>query len=80
MTLCLAIKETNNNSPLAPFNGAARNARGATIPTSGRNKALLFAVIGTIYQVFPPARKGYVHVDRQNRRQSCRRARRQEAC
>jgi len=48
MTLPCAIKETNNNSPLAPFQRGVRNARGAAIPTSCRNKALLFAAIGTI--------------------------------
>jgi len=48
MTLPCAIKETSNNSPLAPFQRGVRNARGAAIPTSRRNKALLFAAIGTI--------------------------------
>ena len=57
---------------------AARRARGAGIPTSHWNKALLFAANATIYQVSPLARKGYAHVDRQSRRQPGRRARRQE--
>jgi hypothetical protein len=73
-------KEPNNNSPLGPFNGARAFAREAPVPASCRNKALLFAAIGTIYQIFLPARKGYAHVDRQNRRQSCGRTRSQEAC
>ena len=36
----------------------ARNGRIARIPTSRANKALLFAAIVTIYQIFPPIRKG----------------------
>jgi hypothetical protein len=63
MTLWRSIKQGNNNSSLAPFIDA-QSERGAGIPAASWSKVLLFGPIVTIYQIFPPARKGYPHVDR----------------
>ena len=57
-------KEASNNSPLAPLNQAPATIEVAPIPASRANKALLFSAIATIYQIFPPIRKGYAHVVR----------------
>jgi hypothetical protein len=57
MTLLPHGQRTQQQQSISAAQQRARNARGAIIPTSWRNKALLFATIGTIYQISPPARK-----------------------
>jgi hypothetical protein len=76
--ICNDAQRNLQQQSISAVQRGARNDRIASNPTSRANKALLFAAIVSIYQIFPPIRKGYAHVVRQSRRQPCRRTRRQE--